>query len=186
MQLSEVRIFERSKAFCQVNNIANVLTHSRSSTVENVLRRLAHEGILSSIICSESRPLNEGVAMANALSRDIKTTIIVDALADSVMPQCDCVILGADAIDKQGNILNKIGSRLLALSAKDHGIPVICLAEAMKVHPQYSVSHLPRESHCAAELGHTTNEKVQVLNQYFEVVENTLLTETISDLDLFH
>ena len=186
MALSEQLIFERTKVFCQKHNICSVLTHSRSSTVEYALRRLGKAGTLSSLICTESRPLNEGVALANALSTSINTTIIVDALTDTVMNQCDCVLLGADAMDKHGNILNKIGSRLLALSAKDHGVPVICLAEAMKIHPKKRVTSLSAEFHSASELGHLLNKNISVTNQYFEVVENSLLSTIISDQYITH
>jgi len=186
LELSEQHIFERTKAVCQKRHIHSVLTHSRSSTVEHILKRLGKAGVLSSVICTESRPLNEGVALANALSAYLNTTIIVDALVDTVMQQCDCVLLGADAMDSRGNILNKIGSRLLALSAKDHGIPVICLAESMKIHPTNLVADLPGEFHSGAELGHTLHNDILVTNQYFEVVEKALLSKTISDQDVIN
>lgn len=181
MQLSDQRIYERAKTFCQKHNIHSVLTHSRSSTIEYALRSLGKSGTLTSLTCTESRPLYEGVALANSLSADLNTTIIVDTLADSVIKQCDCLFLGADAIDKHGNILNKIGSRLMALSAKDHNIPVICLAEAMKIIPDCKVASLPEEYHSASELGHILNHNISVTNQYFEVVEKELLTQIISD-----
>ena len=181
MELSAQLIFEKTKVFCQNRKIRSVLTHSRSSTVEYVLRRLGETNTLSSLICTESRPLNEGVTLANALSTSINTTVIVDTLADTVMNQCDCIFLGADAMDKHGNIFNKIGSRLLALSAKDHGVPIICLAESMKIIPQNSITSLSGEFHSPAELGHTLNNTVSVTNQYFEVIENRLLSKIISD-----
>ena len=181
MKDADHRIYQNTKIFCQKWNIHSVLVHSRSSTVEYVLSLLGKSGLITSLICTESRPLNEGVAMAKALSKTIKTTVIVDALADQVMNTCDCVILGADAVDKSGNILNKIGSRLIALSAKDHGIPVICLAESMKTHPTLSVRELPAEFHSYSELGHVLNKEISVRNQYFEVVESGLISQIISD-----
>lgn len=181
MQKADHRIYRNTKLFCQKRNIHSVLIHSRSSTVEYVLRLLGEAGLITSLICMESRPLYEGVTMANALSKTIKTTVIVDALADRVMDKCDCVILGADAVDKPGNILNKIGSRLIALSAKDHGIPVVCLAESMKIHPALSVWELPVEFHSNSELGHVLNKEISVRNQYFEVVESGLISQIISD-----
>jgi translation initiation factor 2B subunit (eIF-2B alpha/beta/delta family) len=181
MELSDQRIYEKTKTFCQTHNVRSVLTHSRSATIEYVLRRLGKSGTLTALTCTESRPLYEGVALANSLSADLNTTIIVDTLADSALKQCDCLMLGADAIDKHGNILNKIGSRLMALSAKDHNIPVICLAEAMKILPEGKVASLSGEHHSATELGHMLNHNISVTNQYFEVVENELLTRIISD-----
>ena len=181
MQSSDQLIFEKTKVIFKNQRIRSVLTHSRSATVEYVLRRLLQEEALSSLICTESRPLNEGVALANALPASVHPTVIVDALADAFMPQCDCLLLGADAMDRHGNIVNKIGSRLLALSAKDHGVPVICLAEAMKIIPHNSVTSLSAELHAGTELGHRLNTNIAVTNQYFEVIEKRLLTKIISD-----
>ncbi len=181
MQSSDQLIFEKTKVFFKNRGIRSVLTHSRSATVEYVLRGLLQEEALSSLICTESRPLNEGVALAKSLPAPIRTTVIVDALADALMPQCDCVLLGADALDRHGNIVNKIGSRLLALSAKDHGVPVICVVESMKMLPRGSVTSLSAEAHDGAELGHKLNANIAVINQYFEVIEKRLLTKIISD-----
>ena len=181
MARSEQLIFAKADDFCQNRNIRSVLTHSRSSTVEYVLKQLGKSGTLLSLICTESRPLNEGVALANAVSDSVNTTIIVDALVDTVMNQCDCVFLGADAIDQSGNILNKAGSRLIALSAQAHSVPVIGLAETMKIIHGHSVASLSGEFHAAAELGHILNNDISVINQYFEVIENRLLSKIISD-----
>ncbi len=181
MDKSDDRICQNAELYFQKHNIHSILTHSRSSAVEYTLSRLGKSGVLSSLICTESRPLNEGVTMANALCKDIKTTVIADALADGVMDECNCVILGADAVDKSGNILNKIGSRLIALSAKDHGISVICLAGSMKIHPQLNVEELSGGFHSGSELGHVLNKNVSIRNQYFEIVESGLITKIISD-----
>lgn len=186
LALSERLILERTRVFCQSRNIHSVLTHSRSSTVESVLKQLGKSKLLSSVFCTESRPLNEGAALANALTPYIHTTLIVDALADSIVRQCDCVFLGADAMDKQGYVLNKIGSRLIALSAKDHGIPIICLVGSMKIHPTKRVASLPLELQPSAELGHLLNNNLSVINQYFEVVEKDLFSAIISDQELIN
>lgn len=111
----------------------------------------------------------------------IHTMVIADTLVDSVMDRCDCVILGADAVDTSGNIFYKIGSRMIALSAKDHEIPVICLAESMKIHPTMNVGELPGELHGDSEFGHELKKNISIRNQYFEVVESNLITRLISD-----
>ncbi len=161
--------------------LKSILVHSYSSTVASVIRQLAAKQIIESVICTESRPQLEGVTFANDLSRVTKTMVVVDTMADVVMQDCDGILIGADAVDKSGNILNKIGSRMIALSARNHTIPVICLAERLKIHPSLSAWEIPIEMNRPDELGFTTEPGVSVLNQYFEVVERDLLTHCIFD-----
>lgn len=70
MTSSDNQICQNAERYFKKHNFHSVLTHSRSSTVEYTLKILGQSGILSSLICTESRPLYEGVAIANALSND--------------------------------------------------------------------------------------------------------------------
>jgi translation initiation factor 2B subunit (eIF-2B alpha/beta/delta family) len=89
---------------------------------------------LSVIVC-ESRPLCEGVAMARRLAAaGIDVTLITDAQAGVFVEQSDVVLLGADAVTPDG-IVNKVGSRLLALAARAAGVPVVAVTECLKVSP---------------------------------------------------
>jgi translation initiation factor 2B subunit (eIF-2B alpha/beta/delta family) len=48
--------------------------------------------------------------------------------------QADVVLLGADAVTPDG-VVNKVGSRLLALAAKAAGVPVVAVTECLKISP---------------------------------------------------
>jgi hypothetical protein len=89
---------------------------------------------LSVIVC-ESRPLCEGCAMAQRLAAaGLQVTLITDAQAGVFVEQADAVLLGADAVTPDG-VVNKVGSRLLALAAKAAGVPVLAVADSLKVSP---------------------------------------------------
>ncbi|WIA12133.1 hypothetical protein OEZ85_012206 [Tetradesmus obliquus] len=89
---------------------------------------------LSVIVC-ESRPLCEGVSMARRLAAaGLNVTLITDAQAGVFVEQADVVLLGADAVTPDG-VVNKVGSRLLALAAKAAGVPVVAVTECLKVSP---------------------------------------------------
>jgi translation initiation factor 2B subunit (eIF-2B alpha/beta/delta family) len=56
------------------------------------------------------------------------------------MEEAALVIVGADAIRSDGSIVNKVGTRSLALAAQALGKPVYVLAESLKVvAPSYPV-----------------------------------------------
>lgn len=89
---------------------------------------------LSVIVC-ESRPLCEGVVMAQRLAAaGLQVTAITDAQAGVFVEEADLVLLGADAVTPAG-VVNKVGSKLLALAAKAAGVPVIAVTDSLKVSP---------------------------------------------------
>lgn len=75
----------------------------------------------------ETRPLNQGSRLTawELYNEGIKFSIIPDNTAGLLMmkKQIDIVIIGADRIVKNGDVINKIGSYMLALAAKDNNIP---------------------------------------------------------------
>jgi len=89
---------------------------------------------LSVIVC-ESRPLCEGVTMAQRLAAaGLSVTLITDAQAGVFVEEADLVLLGADAVTPAG-VVNKVGSKLLALAAKAAGVPVVAVTDSRKVTP---------------------------------------------------
>lgn len=132
---------------------AGIMTTSKSSTVTTCLLNTIHAiaceefqneketslgdkaKTLEIFVC-ESRPLCEGVDVAIELARNGGTvTVITDAQASVFLAQhgvIDVVLLGADAIGGDG-VVNKCGSRMLALMAKAAGVPVYVLADSSKI-----------------------------------------------------
>lgn len=157
-----------------------VLTHSFSSTVLGALRRAAAQGKRVRVIVTESRPVNEGVALARELARvGIPARLIVDAAAASWVRESHLVLVGADAISPEG-VVNKIGTAALALAARHSGVPVYAVATADKFVPSgYRLPPEPaRDPHevLAGDLPGVT-----VANYYFEVTPLELLTGVITE-----
>ncbi len=48
------------------------------------------------------------------------------------MKDCNIVVLGADAVRKDGSIVNKVGSLAIALAAQRYNVPLMILAEKTK------------------------------------------------------
>ncbi len=160
-----------------------VYTLSRSHTVEGVLiavaRDRAHTTPLRMIV-SESRPGSEGVALAHALvEAGAVVTLASDAACASLMEEAALVIVGADAIRADGSLVNKVGTRSLALTAHALGKPVYALAESFKVvAPTYPVDLL--ESAPTSLLAQPIIG-LKERNPLFDITPASLITAVVSE-----
>jgi len=110
------------------------LTLSRSSLVEAFLLEQGQNRKLD-IICSRSRPAEEGVALAETLRQHgHKVLLVEDEALNQYVDRGRVIILGADWVDP-GGFFNKIGSASLCESAWAKQVPVYVLAEAYKYTP---------------------------------------------------
>ncbi len=110
-----------------------VLTHSASSSVLATLR-VARKRV-SLVLCTASNPGGEGTSFARRLARDGFTveTVPDTAMIDAAM-RADVVLCGSDAITDAGAV-NKIGTHLLALAAREARAPCYAIAGSTKLVP---------------------------------------------------
>jgi translation initiation factor 2B subunit (eIF-2B alpha/beta/delta family) len=119
-----------------IHSGALLLTHSSSSTVVAALLRAKDAGKRFGVVCTESRPQYEGVALARKLAAaGIEVEVIADATAAVFIHGFYTLLIGADAITSEG-VVNKVGTLGMALAAKQLGLPVYCLAGTEKFLPQ--------------------------------------------------
>ena len=109
---------------------ATVLTHS-SSTVAEALHLLRGR---ATVIFTESRPRLEGHRLASWLSAAEMTGQLVttDAQLGHFAAQADVALVGADSVLADGAVVNKVGTYLLALAARDHDLPFYVCFEGFK------------------------------------------------------
>ena len=116
---------------------ARILTHCHSSTVTNMLHKAKLDGKTFEVVCTESRPVFQGRLTAKEmLDFGIKTTMIVDSAVRNFMNDIDFVVVGADAITSEGNVINKIGTSAVALAAKEARTPFYVVSELLKFDPE--------------------------------------------------
>ena len=117
----------------------NVLTHCNAGWLATVdfgtalaPIYLAHaRGINIHVWVDETRPRNQGLLTAWELANQgIPYTLIVDNAGGHLMQKrmVDIVFVGADRITSKGDVCNKIGTYLKALSAFDNKIPFFVAA----------------------------------------------------------
>lgn len=116
---------------------ARVLTHCHSSAVSGVLKKAKRRGVDFEVICTETRPVYQGrITAEELLEAGIKTTMIVDSAVRTFLKDADLVVVGADAITSEGNVINKIGTSLVALAAQEARVPFYVITELLKFDPQ--------------------------------------------------
>ena len=86
-----------------------VLTHCNSSAVVATLIQAYKAGKNPQVYARETRPWLQGRITVKELAQaGVQVTLIVDAAAASVMQDVDVVMVGADTIEANGNVINKI------------------------------------------------------------------------------
>ena len=127
---------------------------------------------ISSTLTSECRPGMEGLVSVARLSRaGVKVKLATDIGMLSQLQGTRAVLVGADAVLSHA-FVNKIGTRMLYLRAREAGCPVWVLADSSKLLPEGIAAPFWRPSDGpASELWPRPTQRVQVLNPMFEHTE---------------
>jgi translation initiation factor 2B subunit (eIF-2B alpha/beta/delta family) len=164
------RIFIRCKGYLKGRN--KILTLSNSKTLVEVFTRLQKEKKNLHVTVCESFPSNEGIVLGKKLSKEgIKTKIIHDSAVSLFIENSDAVIIGADMILKNGNVVNKVGSRNAAIICKYYGIPLYVLASREKLTNFQKFTPLK-------EIKTRNVDSPDIL---FEEIDKKLITQIITD-----
>jgi ribose 1,5-bisphosphate isomerase len=160
-----------------------VFTHCHSSTVTNILRKAKEDGKTFEVVCTETRPVFQGrITAKELLSFGIKTTFIVDSAARSFIRNADLVIVGADAITSEGNVINKIGTGTIALLAHEARKPFYVVAELLKFDPATVCGEYSEiEERSPEEVWKDAPEKLVIRNPAFDVTRRDFIHGVISE-----
>jgi translation initiation factor 2B subunit (eIF-2B alpha/beta/delta family) len=153
-----------------------IMTHSWSTTVIELLSTMKP----LRVIVSEARPFNEGVRVAKELVRNgISTTLITEAQMALFVHEADAVVVGADTILPEGDFINKIGTRGLALAAKDAEVPFYPVAETLKISAPSEPLPFSLQEGKAQEI--CDQKWLEVRNVYYEVTPARLVTAYVTE-----
>lgn len=153
---------------------------------------LAHEaGVRLRVFVDETRPVLQGARLtAWELSRaGLDVTLICDGMAAHLMAEgdVDLVITGADRVTANGDVVNKIGTRGLAIAAGYHGVPFYAAFPSSTFDPHTAVgADVPIEERDPGEVTDPipAASGVRVRNPAFDVTPAELLTGWITDRGL--
>ena len=111
-----------------------IFIHSYTGTLLETFRRARALGKQFRIFATESRPYCEGRFMVGELLKlDIPCTIVTDASIGSYIGRADKSLVGCDSILVNGDVVNKMGTYLLALACRERGVPLYASGNIFKL-----------------------------------------------------
>ncbi|GIF29571.1 S-methyl-5-thioribose-1-phosphate isomerase [Actinoplanes utahensis] len=163
---------------CNTGGLAAVTV----GTALGVVGELHQRGRLAGVIASETRPLLQGARLTSwELARwGIEHRVAVDSAGPFLMArgEVDAVILGADRICSNGDVINKIGTYAHALGAHRAGIPFIVVAPESTVDVDTrSGAEVEIEDRGSAEV----TAWAEAVNPAFDITPFDLVTAIVTD-----
>lgn len=110
-----------------------ILTYAKSSIVQRILTEAFRHGKKFKVLVVDSRPLFEGKNLARALGNlglDVHYTL-THGISHAIK-HATKVFLGAHAILSNGRLYSRVGTAIVAMTAKDANIPVMVCCESIK------------------------------------------------------
>ncbi len=164
-----------------------VMTHCHSTAAVSVITNAHRMGKVSKVYVKETRPALQGLITAKALADEgLDVTLIPDTAARYYMKKVDKVVVGADTVVANGAVVNKIGTSLLALIAREARVRVYVATETFKFSPYTLLGELvpievrdPREIVDEAWL--KENHGVKVFNPVFDVTPPEYIDAIITE-----
>ena len=186
----------------------NILTHCNAGwlatidwgTATSPIYHAHQKGIKVHVWVDETRPRNQGANLTSyELNEEgISNTVITDNAGGILMQrgQVDMCIVGTDRTLSNGDVCNKIGTYLKALSAKDNNIPFYVALPSSTI--DWSIKdhkQIPIEERNSEELSHVEGidenneikkvriypQKSKSLNLAFDVTPAKLVTGLITE-----
>ncbi|MFB6270516.1 MAG: ribose 1,5-bisphosphate isomerase [Halobacterium sp.] len=119
-----------------------IMTHCHSTDALACVEAALDDGKHIEAVVKETRPRKQGHITAKQLREwDVPVTMVVDNAARRYLDDVDHVLVGADSIAADGSVINKIGTSMLAVSARERGVPVMVAAQTLKLHPDTLTGH---------------------------------------------
>ncbi len=189
-------------------DIVNILTHCNAGwlatidwgTATSPIYHAHQKGIKVHVWVDETRPRNQGANLTSfELNEEgISNTVITDNAGGILMQrgEVDMCIVGTDRTLSNGDVCNKIGTYLKALSAKDNNVPFYVALPSSTI--DWSIKdhkQIPIEERNPEELSHVEGidenneikkvriypQKSKSLNLAFDITPAKLVTGLITD-----
>jgi len=163
----------------EIGNHKTILTISNSKTLREIFTLWRKEEKNLKVIIAESRPNYEGRLLAKALLKNkLRIELITDGMLSLFIPRVDAVIIGADKILSNRNVINKVGSLSAAIQCKYYKKPFYVLATKDKFTNE---KRYKSEEKNQKEIWNYDHPNLKVMNIYFEEIDRDLVTKIITD-----
>ncbi len=172
---------------CNTGGLATVTEGTALAVVGELHRR----GALAEVIASETRPLLQGARLTGWELRElgVPCRLAVDGAGPFLMARgmVDAVILGADRVCANGDVVNKVGSYAHALGAARAGIPFLVVAPESTVDEMTATgADVHIEDRDPAEVltvagARIAPDGVTAVNPAFDVTPHDLVTAIVTE-----
>lgn len=110
-----------------------ILTYAKSSIVQQTLVEAFRQGKKFRVVIIDSRPLFEGKNLARSLAAiGLKVQYALTTAISHAIKDVTKVFLGAHAMMSNGRLYSRVGTAIVAMTAKEAEIPVIVCCESIK------------------------------------------------------
>ena len=174
-----------------------VLTHCNAGalacvdygTALGVFRAARDAGKNINVICDETRPRGQGASLSvwEMQQENIPVKLIPDVASGFLMSRgvIDKVVIGADRIAK-GGVVNKVGSFMVALAAKQHDNPFYVAAPYSTFDHEISIFDTEIEQRDGDEVRYYGGARIcpegtEVINPAFDITPNEFITGIITE-----
>ena len=174
-----------------------VLTHCNAGalacvdygTALGVFRAARDAGKNINVICDETRPRGQGASLSvwEMQQENIPVKLIPDVASGFLMSQgkIDKVVIGADRIAK-GGVVNKIGSFMVAMAAKQHDVPFYVAAPLSTFDMEASIFDTIIEERDGDEVRYYGGARIcpegtEVINPAFDITPSEFITGIITE-----
>ncbi len=175
---------------------SRVLTHCNAGalatggygTALGVIRSAWSQGRIARVYADETRPWQQGLRLtAWELARDgIDVRVVIEGAASSLMRAgLDWVIVGADRVCANGDVVNKIGTANLAILARHYGVRFMVVAPTSTLDADTPTgADVPIETRDSREIlgnAHADDPRVLAWNPVFDVTEAGLVDALVTE-----
>jgi len=171
----------------RIENGDVIMTHCHSTAAVSVIVEAHNQGKVSKVYVKETRPKMQGLITAKALAdAGLDVILIPDSTVRYFMKRVNKVVVGADTIAANGAVINKIGTSLVALAAKEARVRLYVAAETYKFSPQTVIGELvPIEVRDPREIVDDNwiraNPQVKIYNPVFDVTPPEYIDAIITE-----
>ena len=177
----------------------NILTHCNAGelatggigTALGIIFTAKQQGKDVFVYAEETRPLLQGsrLTVYELEENEIDYELVIDSMGANLMKEqmVDCVIIGADRIAPNGDVVNKVGSYSLAVNCAFHKLPFYVAAPSSTIDFEIETGEdIEIEERGADEVRtingvQVTGKDVPVLNPAFDLVPHGLVSAIVTE-----
>ena len=155
-----------------------IMTHCHSGEALSIIKQAWKEGKRIKVFATETEPKHQGITTAKELAAlKIPVVLIIDSCIEAYIKDVDIVLVGSDAIRKEG-IVNKIGTYPLAVVAREHKKPFYVAGNTLKLDNRKKFVIEKRSPH---EIYDERMKTLEIKNPAFDVTPWKFVSRVVTE-----